>query len=132
MQGEGFLTVASGDRDKDGNRGEALKDLDRRLNQATSRRREEEEGRSVGPGKQAARIGMDLVAGAIMGVVLGLALDQVLGTSPFGLIVLLFIGFAAGVRNSFREAQKMAREQEDSQPAKRSPNASGQGDRPNE
>jgi ATP synthase protein I len=45
-----------------------------------------------------------LVAGVLMGAGIGWALDRVLGISPWGLIVFLLLGFAAGVVNVMRAA----------------------------
>jgi len=44
------------------------------------------------------------VAGVILGAALGWAVDRWLGTSPWGLIVLLLLGFAAGTLNVMRSA----------------------------
>ena len=45
-----------------------------------------------------------LVAGVLVGAGIGWALDRVLGISPWGLIVFLLLGFAAGVVNVMRAA----------------------------
>src|SRR5215468_6558592 len=45
-----------------------------------------------------------LVAGVLLGAGIGWALDRLLGTSPWGLIVFLLLGFAAGVVNVMRAA----------------------------
>jgi ATP synthase protein I len=50
------------------------------------------------------RLSTELVAGVIVGAVLGWSLDHVLGISPWGLIVFVLIGFAAGVLNLIRAA----------------------------
>ena len=51
---------------------------------------------------EATKIASEFVAGIVVGVVLGLIFDRVFGTSPFGLIVCLLLGFAAGVLNVLR------------------------------
>ena len=48
------------------------------------------------------RLSSELVAGVLVGAVIGWALDRWLGISPWGLIVFLFLGFAAGVLNLMR------------------------------
>jgi ATP synthase protein I len=48
------------------------------------------------------RLSTELVAGVLVGAGLGWALDRWLGISPWGLIVFLLLGFAAGVRNVVR------------------------------
>ncbi|MCG5240029.1 AtpZ/AtpI family protein [Azospirillum doebereinerae] len=50
----------------------------------------------------ALRIGTELVAAMIVGVGGGLLLDRWLGTAPWGLIVMFFLGAAAGVLNVYR------------------------------
>ena len=55
-------------------------------------------------------IGVELVAGVIGGALLGYFLDEWLGTRPFGLIALLFLGSAAGMLNAHRYIKRMERE----------------------
>jgi ATP synthase protein I len=50
------------------------------------------------------RLSSELVAGVLVGAGLGWGIDRLLGTSPWGLIVLLLLGFAAGVLNVMRAA----------------------------
>ncbi|HMO29342.1 AtpZ/AtpI family protein [Enterovirga sp.] len=53
---------------------------------------------------KALRISSEFVAGVVVGGGLGWAIDKGLGTSPWGLIVFLLLGFAAGVYNVIRSA----------------------------
>lgn len=50
------------------------------------------------------RLSGELVAGVLFGAGIGWALDRVLGISPWGLIVFVLLGFAAGVANVVRAA----------------------------
>jgi ATP synthase protein I len=50
------------------------------------------------------RIGVELVVAVFVGVGLGWAFDNWLGTKPWGFIFFLFLGFGAGVANVFRIA----------------------------
>jgi ATP synthase protein I len=50
------------------------------------------------------RLSSELVAGVVVGAGIGWALDRLLGISPWGLIVFLLLGFAAGVVNVIRAA----------------------------
>jgi ATP synthase protein I len=56
---------------------------------------------------QAVRIGTELLAALIVGGGLGWVIDTyLLDTSPWGLVLGLFLGVAAGVRNTYRAAQR--------------------------
>jgi ATP synthase protein I len=50
------------------------------------------------------RLSSELVAGVVVGALIGWALDHWVGISPWGLIVFVLLGFAAGVRNVIRAA----------------------------
>jgi ATP synthase protein I len=52
----------------------------------------------------ALRLASEFVAGVLVGAAVGWALDRVAGTSPWGLIVFLLLGFAAGTLNVVRAA----------------------------
>ena len=79
--------------------------LDRKRDAAPSRDRDFEES-SSGPSAlgRAFRMSTEFVAGIIAGGGLGWVLDRWLGTSPWGLIVFLMLGFAAGTFNVVRAA----------------------------
>jgi ATP synthase protein I len=50
------------------------------------------------------RLSSELVAGVVVGAVIGWGFDRLLSTSPWGLIVFFLLGFAAGVVNVMRSA----------------------------
>jgi ATP synthase protein I len=50
------------------------------------------------------RLSSELVGGVIVGAVIGWVIDWTLGISPWGLIVFVLLGFAAGVLNVMRAA----------------------------
>jgi len=50
------------------------------------------------------RLSTELVGGVAVGAFIGWALDRWLGISPWGMIVFLLLGFAAGVVNVMRAA----------------------------
>jgi ATP synthase protein I len=48
------------------------------------------------------RVATELVAGLVVGVVIGLLLDRWLGTKPWLLVVFFLLGAAAGLLNVYR------------------------------
>ena len=79
--------------------------LDRKRDAAPAQDRRFEES-SSGPSAlgRAFRMSTEFVAGILAGGGLGWVLDRWLGTSPWGLIVFLMLGFAAGTFNVVRAA----------------------------
>ena len=56
----------------------------------------------------AVKLSSEFIAGVIVGVLLGYLFDRFLGTSPWGLIVFLLLGFCAGVLNVLRSTGAVA------------------------
>jgi ATP synthase protein I len=54
------------------------------------------------------KLASEFVAGVVVGAVLGWGLDRVAGTSPWGLIGFLLLGFAAGVLNVVRASSRIS------------------------
>lgn len=89
----------------------SLDEIDRRLRAARAREVDQHgqgparrQGGSSGMGI-AARITVELVVSVMVGVGIGYALDQWLGTKPWLMMVFLFLGGAAGVMNAYRAAK---------------------------
>ncbi|NTF41069.1 AtpZ/AtpI family protein [Rhizobium rhizogenes] len=57
---------------------------------------------------QAMKLSSEFIAAIIVGAVLGYVLDRFAGTAPWGMIILLLLGFCAGVLNVLRSAGKVA------------------------
>lgn len=53
------------------------------------------------------RLASEFVAAIIVGAALGYGVDYLFGTAPWGLIILLLLGFAAGVLNVIRATAEM-------------------------
>lgn len=87
----------------------ALKDLDARLKDAQARQAAQKADRTTRQRGAAGsglgfglRIATELLVALLMGAGVGLLLDRWLGTSPLFLIVLFFMGAAAGFLNVYR------------------------------
>jgi ATP synthase protein I len=100
---------------KNGNRSDEEADLSARLQslgqrlahkEGASRKTEAEPSSKSDPSAIARgfRLSTELVAGVLVGAFIGWALDRWLGISPWGMIVFLLLGFAAGVINVMRAA----------------------------
>lgn len=86
--------------------GEALsqKDAGERLERdAAGRRRESANGMAY-----AVKVSSEFIAGVVVGAAIGWLVDKLAGTSPWGLIVFLLLGFCAGVLNVLRTAGLIA------------------------
>lgn len=57
---------------------------------------------------QALKLSSEFIAGIVVGVGIGWMIDRLAGTSPWGLIVFLLLGFCAGVLNVLRSAGLIA------------------------
>ena len=82
-----------------------LRDLDRQLD--ARRAKDGAPGhagrKSENPGfALALRLGADFVAGVVLGAALGWGVDRLFGTGPWGLMVFLLLGFAAGILTVLR------------------------------
>ncbi len=54
------------------------------------------------------RLASEFIAGILVGIALGWGLDRLAGTSPWGLIGFLLLGFAAGVVNVVRASSRIS------------------------
>ena len=104
----------NGDRGKQRTDEAALSARLQRLNEGLGHARDAAGGPSDSPDKEQAatasgyakgfRLSSELVAGVVVGAGIGWLIDRWLGVSPWGLIVFLLLGFAAGVLNVMRSA----------------------------
>jgi len=104
----------TGDRSKQQTDEAALSARLQRLNEGLGHARSQADQSSEAPGADRAatasgyargfRLSSELVAGVVVGAGLGWLIDRLLGISPWGLIVFLLLGFAAGVLNVMRSA----------------------------
>jgi ATP synthase protein I len=84
-----------------------LQRLGKRLAQKGASR-EDEAGQPPNPNTAGIALGLrlstELIAGVVVGAAIGWVLDRWLGISPWGFIVFLLLGFAAGLLNMLRSA----------------------------
>ena len=107
---------ANGDRDKPHTDEAALSARLQRLGEGLARQRAGETSNDPAENRAATasgyargfRLSSELVAGVIVGAGLGWLIDRWFGVSPWGLIVFLLLGFAAGVLNVMRSAGVVA------------------------
>lgn len=87
-----------------------LEALDQKLKAVEARKSAEnrEQGTAVKMNNMglAYRMVIDLIAGVVFGVFIGIGIDRVFGTAPWGLIVMVMIGLAAGIRIMLQSAKR--------------------------
>jgi ATP synthase protein I len=90
-----------------------LGSLDQRLSEIRGSRKTQIDQSGAGSGDGAARasamargfrLSSELIAGVVVGGLMGWGFDKWLSTSPWGMIVFVLIGFSAGVLNVIRSA----------------------------
>jgi ATP synthase protein I len=114
---EGTDGSGSGNNDKSSSDEAALSarlgSLDHRLSEIRHSRNIETDQSEAGSGNGAARasamalgfrLSSELIAGVVVGALIGWGIDHLLSTKPWGLIVMVLLGFTAGVVNVVRSA----------------------------
>nr|WP_210344070.1 AtpZ/AtpI family protein [Nitratireductor aquibiodomus] len=86
-------------------------DLEKALAEKRPESRDGDEGKTKGDMAgvgQALRLSSEFIAGVGVGAALGWGIDHFAGTSPWGLIIFLLLGFGAGVLNVLRSSGQIA------------------------
>ncbi len=86
---------------------EDLRDLESKLRKARGREKSHEEDRPPSKLGIAFRLSTEFVAAPVVGGAIGWGLDRLFGTTPVFLLVMFFLGDAAGFRNILRAAKEM-------------------------
>ncbi|MDI6837432.1 MAG: AtpZ/AtpI family protein, partial [Rhizobiaceae bacterium] len=95
------------------NRGEGLEERRKRLAAELAERKQEagiEEAAEKSAEQsrkgyaQAMKLSSEFISAIVVGALLGYLFDRFVGTAPWGMIVLLLLGFCAGVLNVLRSA----------------------------
>lgn len=95
----------------DGSLEERLERLNQKIAQSKTERAEAENPAPQTDKRQMAqafRLSSEFIAAIVVGALLGYGIDAFFGTSPFGLLVFLLLGFAAGILNVLRAVGKVA------------------------
>ena len=96
---------------------ESLEDRLKRLDAELAERRKDDGAEAAAEARAstsrqgyavAMKLSSEFVAAIIVGALLGYLLDHFAGTGPWGMIVLLLLGFCAGVLNVLRSAGMVA------------------------
>ncbi len=95
---------------KDGELDRRRRDLDAAL---AKRTRKEAKAQKASSGSAAGfavalKMSSEFIAGILVGTAIGWLIDQLAGTSPWGMIVFLLLGFCAGILNVLRSAGMVA------------------------
>ncbi len=86
---------------------ERLDDLGRKIEAARGPTTESKPAQSSGSVGIAYRLASELIAGLLLGVILGWGFDRFFGTRPWGTLFFLVLGLAAAMINVIRTAQKL-------------------------
>ncbi len=102
----------SGGPERGGKGGPATGDLAARIarareQRAVRKRPADVEGATVSGANRAFRLASEFVAAIIVGAGLGYGVDAIFGTKPWALVILLLLGFVAGVVNVVRASAEM-------------------------
>lgn len=91
--------------------GSVTEDLASRIRRAQAEQEADHPPRSqpvaMSRANRAFRLATEFVAAIIVGGALGYGVDVLAGTRPWGMVILLLLGFGAGVINVVRSAQEM-------------------------
>lgn len=84
-----------------------LRNLEDRLSELTPKPKADQPMASHDQAHIAWRMVLELVVGLGLGFGIGYALDYLLGTTPFLMILFIFIGFAAGIKTMLSSAAEL-------------------------
>jgi len=87
-------------------------DIQDRIDEVRNKRAVADRPNDVSAKAVGMKVGIDLFAGVVFGLVVGLALDRWLGTAPWMLVVFLMLGMGAGIRNVIRTAEEQRKKSE--------------------
>ena len=85
-----------------------LKDLDLKLKNVRDKKSElKSDNQAFKSAHVGWRMVLELVIGILIGVVIGFCMDSFFNTSPIFLIVMIFFGFAAGVKTMIKTSKEI-------------------------
>ena len=107
------MTIPPGDQGRPDSAKGVTSDLASRIASAKRERSQEDNraSREASPEMsgmaRGLRIGTEFISAVLVGAGIGYLIDLGLGTSPWGLLILLLMGFAAGILNVIRVVAEM-------------------------
>lgn len=87
-------------------------DIQSRIDEVRNKRAEADRANDASAKAVGMKVGIDLFAGVLFGLVVGLALDRWLGTAPWLLVVFLILGMGGGISNVIRTAEEQRKKSE--------------------
>ena len=86
-----------------------IEELDKKIGSLKSAREKQSlETKSMAGISYAFRMTTEMAAALAVGAGVGWLMDQWIGTTPWGMIIFLFVGFLAGILNAYRTARRIA------------------------
>ena len=89
-----------------------LSDIQDRIDEVRKKRADVDRAKDASAKAIGMRAGIDLFAGVVFGLVVGLALDRWLDTAPWLLVVFLILGMGGGISNVIRTAEEQRKKSE--------------------
>jgi len=89
-----------------------LSEIRNRIDEVKKKRADADRAKDASAKAVGIRVGIDLFAGVVFGLIVGLALDRWLGTAPWLLVVFLILGMGGGIRNVIRTAEEQRKKSE--------------------
>jgi ATP synthase protein I len=88
----------------------SLEALNRKIAQAKPKAGNADHEEPISDYSQAFRFTADLIGGVLVGGAIGYGIDSLADTLPWAMIVCIFLGTAAGIRNMMKSAKEIERQ----------------------
>ena len=95
---------------KNNNSNKKLQDIKKKINNLEQEKRNTSENKRGSGASFGFKISTEIVAALIVGVGIGLIVDNYFGTKPFGLIIFFILGAFAGFLNVYRVMRRIEKQ----------------------